>query len=356
MNLILIHTQESCKLWCIIYVYTHTYESYFDTRLGITQIVIEELPLVLAEIRGVDKEVDILKSQHAIQCVAVCCSVLQCVAARYSIFYMLWLYFFAYVDSWEISSGCWRRNCNCLLQPDENSEELTLLSFCVVKRVARWLLKMFIRLRMQKSQVSSARNSQNQRTIQFSVCNDGKAEFWELSSGCECRNWERLRLPSISRHYRGLWGRWRERACTATHCNTLQHSRSLRGLWKERARVRVTLQTATHCNTATLQHCNTATHCNTVTLQRTATHCNPAMHCILMSNVYCNTVRATLQTYRTATYCNTASSCTMYTATHHIRVSVTLQTATHCNTLQLRVRDSTDFIALQHTTTLHLYE
>jgi len=101
MNLILIHTQESCKLWCIIYVYTHTYESYFDTRLGITQIVIEELPLVLAEIRGVDKEVDILKSQHAIQCVAVCCSVLQCVAvccsvlqcvaARYSIFYMLWL-------------------------------------------------------------------------------------------------------------------------------------------------------------------------------------------------------------------------------------------------------------------------
>jgi len=42
--------------------------------------VIEELPLVLAEIRGVDKEVDILKSQHAIQCVAVCCSVLQCVA------------------------------------------------------------------------------------------------------------------------------------------------------------------------------------------------------------------------------------------------------------------------------------
>ena len=40
---------------------------------------------------------------------------------------------------------------------------------------------------------------------------------------------------------------------TATHCNTLQH-------------------TATHCNT--LQH--TATHCNT--LQHTATHCNTPQH------------------------------------------------------------------------------
>jgi len=100
-------THSRIKLWCLIYVSTHTYKSYFDTRAGITQIVIEELPLVLAEIRGVDKEVDILKSQHAIQ-FSICCD------------YLFYVRF-----SWEISSGCGRRNSNCLLQPDENSEELT---------------------------------------------------------------------------------------------------------------------------------------------------------------------------------------------------------------------------------------
>ena len=80
---------------------------------------------------------------------------------------------------------------------------------------------------------------------------------------------------------------------TATiHCNTLPH-------------------TATHCKT--LQ--DTATHCKTP--QHTATHCNTLQHTVKP----CNTL------HHTATHCNTLQ----HTATH----CNTLQhTATHCKTLQ----------------------
>ena len=56
---------------------------------------------------------------------------------------------------------------------------------------------------------------------------------------------------------------------TATHCSTLQHTAAHCGTLQHTTTHYNTLQhTATHCNT--LQH--TATHCNT--LQHTATHCN----------------------------------------------------------------------------------
>ena len=62
-------------------------------------------------------------------------------------------------------------------------------------------------------------------------------------------------------------------ACTATHCNTLQHTAT---------HCNILQHTATRCNT--LQHTRThsitlqdsATHCNT--LQHTATHCNTLQH------------------------------------------------------------------------------
>jgi len=59
---------------------------------------------------------------------------------------------------------------------------------------------------------------------------------------------------------------------TATHCNTLQHTA---------AHCNTLQHTATHCNT--LQH--TATHCNT--LQHTATHCNTLHH----TAPHCNTLQ-----------------------------------------------------------------
>jgi len=61
---------------------------------------------------------------------------------------------------------------------------------------------------------------------------------------------------------------------TATHCNTLQHTQTTQITYVTRLYIdqRTVCCSATHCNT--LQH--TATHCNT--LQHTATHSNNSNH------------------------------------------------------------------------------
>jgi len=89
---------------------------------------------------------------------------------------------------------------------------------------------------------------------------------------------------------------------TATHCNTLQHTATV---WHASF---VCDLTATHCNT--LQHTATMWHASFL-CDLTATHCNTLQH--------------------TATHCNTLQLCDM----HHSCVIWLQHTATHCNTLQL---------------------
>ena len=149
--------------------------------------------------------------------------------------------------------------------------------------------------------------------------------------------------------------------CTATRCNTLQHTATHCNTLHN------TLQhTATQCNTmqhtATRwtrlttystwlrqsQHCNTATHHNTLqhiathrnTLQRTTIHCNTLDHPYMVYDSFtCGTWRMhTLEMttpittqQHTLKHCNAAPHCTtlQHTATHwitHIRYMTYSQT------------------------------
>jgi len=94
--------------------------------------------------------------------------------------------------------------------------------------------------------------------------------------------------------------------CTATQCNTLQH-------------------TATHYNT--LQH--TATHCST--LQHTATHYNTPQH-IVTRVLWCAATRYH-ELQHTATHCNALQHTTT-------RCNTLQHTIKHCNTLQQSVCSS----------------
>jgi len=82
--------------------------------------------------------------------------------------------------------------------------------------------------------------------------------------------------------------------CSATHCNTLQHTATQHHHYRMLTLATSALQhTATHCNT--LQH--TATHCNTLP---PLSHAQPrylssATHCSILQNpvTYCNTPQHT---------------------------------------------------------------
>jgi len=111
---------------------------------------------------------------------------------------------------------------------------------------------------------------------------------------------------------------------TATYCNTLQHTtthcNTLRHTKDSETIVQTLQHAATHCNT--LQH--TATHCNT--LQHTATH-RDTQTTRRPSRRHCNTLQ------HTATHCNTFRH-TKYSETSHRHCNTLQHTATHCNTLQ----------------------
>ena len=137
--------------------------------------------------------------------------------------------------------------------------------------------------------------------------------------------------------------------CTATNCNTLQHTVTYRNkllhvatqifylaIMADWTHIFRHIHTATHCNTFT--HCYTlqnrcwtspfwpagpmfpfaATHCNT--LQRTATHCNTLQHtaaqildpAILTDRTHVSCHCNTLQ--HTATHCNTLATKMNYLA------------------------------------------
>jgi len=148
----------------------------------------------------------------------------------------------------------------------------------------------------------------------------------------------------------------RTHTCTATHCNTLQHTAT---------HVDTLQHTVTHCNTLqhttthynTLQytaaHCSTrrhtATHCNA--MQRTATHYNTLQHTATRCNTRQHTATPCNTLQRTATHCNTLQDTTthcntlQHTATH---VDTLLHTARHCKTLQ---HTTIHYNTLQHTAT-----
>jgi len=134
--------------------------------------------------------------------------------------------------------------------------------------------------------------------------------------------------------------------CTATHCNTLQH-------------------TATHCNT--LQH--TATHCNA--LQHTATLCNtlqsistkPADMSANLSHGVCECALVFVCVYgcQGKKYAVIYMHChaLQHTATHHNTLQNTAtccnmlqHTVTHCNTLQHTQYTAQHCYRPQHTVCL----
>jgi len=130
------------------------------------------------------------------------------------------------------------------------------------------------------------------------------------------------------------------KACSATHCNTLQHA-ATHGNALPHAAAHTTdhlaLSRACEMGSCTLQH--TATHCNS--LQHAATHC--PMLCTNYTSLY-SISRVPDGQLHTATHCNTLQN----TATH----CNTLQhTATYCNILQRTAAQSREcalFLSFSH--------
>jgi len=145
------------------------------------------------------------------------------------------------------------------------------------------------------------------------------------------------------------------------HCNTLQHA-------------------ATHCSTLqydTMQHTEphkqtwfrqrcTATHCNT--LQHTATHCNTLQHTATLCNIpnYINKhdsgnvaagtafakVAETVHFKGDGTLCHVVVHCHTHCKTHcnalpHCTTSRLEYTATHYNTLKFTLQRALHYIATQ---------
>jgi len=206
-----------------------------------------------------------LRCVHLLQCVALCCSLLQYVAVCVAVFAVCCsVRAHAYIVATCAPVAVCCSVLQCELQSQITCVHHFALRFTDIKLKPQYTATHCNTL--QKKEICV----QHHKTIVCShQCNPSPTLHHTLQhTATHCNTTQR----------------------TATHCNTLQHVRARVRNTSGRvfANTYVTLHTqcnklkhtATHTATHTVPHCNTlqhtATHCNT--LQHTATHCNTGVH------------------------------------------------------------------------------